>query len=69
MGERVYGGDLFTTDCSKGRHAWRVCFDEPGTPVKCKWCDQERYEDTDQHPAEGGSRAAGPMFPREEKAG
>lgn len=40
---RTYGGDLFTGDCSKGQHAWRVCFDEPGTPVKCKWCDEPRY--------------------------
>jgi hypothetical protein len=51
---RSYGGDLFTTDCAKGRHAWRPTFGADGypePPVTCKWCGidrkvVERREDT-----------------------
>jgi hypothetical protein len=42
---RRYGGDLFTTDCEAGRHAWRPTFGAngyPGPPVTCKWCGVER---------------------------
>jgi hypothetical protein len=42
---RRYGGDLFTTDCEKGQHAWRPTFGPngyPGPPVTCKWCGIDR---------------------------
>lgn len=47
-GKPQWGGDLFTTNCEEGRHAWRVDFDNPKLPVNCKWCDVPRYKD--QHP-------------------
>ncbi len=45
MSTRSYGGDLFTTDCKNGRHAWRPTFGPngyPGPPVTCKWCGIDR---------------------------
>jgi hypothetical protein len=42
---RRYGGDLFTTDCANGRHAWRPTFGANGClgpPVTCKWCGINR---------------------------
>lgn len=44
-GKPQWGGDLFTTNCEEGSHAWRPDPSEPhwgAWPMRCKWCDVVR---------------------------